>query len=472
MNDSNPFAAHSLDWQRFLTLAVAHARSLPAKAKLEELGLPDAWAMDLNAARARQQELSAVLPVLEREIFWGPLFGLADPDPWLGALARESVLDLAALAGLRGWAAAWDSWCQVPRGEIRSEKLKQVAHDLPDASRPLKILDSVLTPEGELSDRASSKLGALRAEIRVLRQEIQNTLDRLVKVYAQKGLIQDAFSDVRDGRYVIPVKISHQSEIEGNIYEASVSRQTVFMEPSEITPLNNRLRARENDLLAEIYRILDETSRKLRPHLADFQMATAVLIHWDQAQARARFGQSFAGKPIDVTEMRTLRLSNTAHPLLWFSVDPTRIVRNTLDFSEPTTALLLTGPNTGGKTVLLKTLGMAALCARTGFPFPATETPTVPFFESVFADLGDPQSIEKHLSSFSGHVLHYKEILENLSPRSLVLIDELNTATDPEEGAALGRAFLETLLSKGAMIVTTTHDPNLKALAISDKRIL
>ncbi|MCM2324066.1 MAG: Smr/MutS family protein, partial [Oligoflexia bacterium] len=159
-------------------------------------------------------------------------------------------------------------------------------------------------------------------------------------------------------------------------------------------------------------------------------------------------------------------------PLLWWTLTPEAIIRNELDFGEPVRTLLLTGPNTGGKTVLLKTLGLAGICARTGFPFPAVEVPRVPFFRSFFADLGDPQSIERHLSSFSGHVLRFKEILDEVSDRSLVLIDELNSATDPEEGAALGRAFLESVMARNAMIVTTTHDPHLKALSVSDERIL
>jgi DNA mismatch repair protein MutS2 len=173
-----------------------------------------------------------------------------------------------------------------------------------------------------------------------------------------------------------------------------------------------------------------------------------------------------------VTEERHFFLRQTAHPLLWWSLKTEEIIRNEIDFGVPASTLLLTGPNTGGKTVLLKTLGLAGICARTGFPFPATDHPVVPFFDSFFADLGDSQSIEQHLSSFSGHVVKFKEILDHITDQSLILIDELNSATDPEEGAAFGRAVLETLMSRNSMIVTTTHDPHLKALAITDPRIL
>ncbi|MEO5968615.1 MAG: Smr/MutS family protein, partial [Bdellovibrionia bacterium] len=222
----------------------------------------------------------------------------------------------------------------------------------------------------------------------------------------------------------------------------------------------------------EVYLVLEATSKRLMPFASEIRQAALGLTFWDVTQAKARFGRKYSGKTISVTEERRFFLQQTAHPLLWWSMAPEAIIRNEIDFSPPTRTLLLTGPNTGGKTVILKTLGLAGICARTGFPFPATDQPIVPYFDSFFADLGDPQSIEQHLSSFSGHVLRFKEILEKITDDSLILIDELNSATDPEEGAAFGRAVLETIMSRGAMVVTTTHDPQLKALSISDKRIL
>jgi DNA mismatch repair protein MutS2 len=345
---------------------------------------------------------------------------------------------------------------------------------------PLRVVESVLTPEGELSERASPKLGLLHQEIRSLKREIHAVIDQLMKTFAQKGVLQENFTDVRDGRYVLPVKISQQNDVEGIIYEASASKQTVFVEPKEVAALNNRLRQRQNDLAQEIYIVLTDTSRKLQPFGPEIASAAAILTHWDQVQARARFGRHYSGKPLHVTEDRAFLLRQTAHPLLWWSLKPEQIMRNDLEFGDPARALLITGPNTGGKTVLLKTLGLAGLCARTGFPFPAIDQPVVPFFESFFADLGDPQSIEAHLSTFAGHVLRFKEILTDVTPQSLVLMDELNSATDPEEGAALGRAFLETVMGhstemgsgNGALVVATTHDPHLKALAFSDERIV
>lgn len=466
-------AATALEWDRFLAYAVREALTGGGRALIERLIDSRYWAGDIGTARLLQAETQESQQLLDREALWGPLQGLPDPTDALERLTRGAVLEIADLALLRRWLYAIESWGQVPRDELpRGDLFRKALAALPQLFLPIQLLDRLLTPEGELSERASPRLAALYGEIRSLKKEIASQLDQLIKTFSQKGVLQEAFTDVRDGRYVIPVKISSQGEIDGIIYEASASRQTVFIEPREVAPLNNRLRQRQNELLQETYRILSEASEKLRPFSGEMSPAVEILTHWDAVQARARVGRHYGGKAITVSEDRVFFLQHTAHPLLWWSLSPESIIRNHVEFGEPVRTLLLTGPNTGGKTVLLKTLGLAGLCARTGFPFPGAEQPNVPFFNSFFADLGDPQSIEEHLSSFSGHVLRFKEILENVTERSLVLIDELNSATDPEEGGALGRAFLETVMERGSMLVTTTHDPHLKATAISDERIL
>jgi DNA mismatch repair protein MutS2 len=465
-------AAQALEWGRFLELAQAQARTELGRALVRALEDSRRWAPDLATARLQQKETHECAQLLDRDALWGPLTDLTDPTAALDRLERGSVLELEELALIRRWLYAVDSWTQTPRDELRGELFKKALVRLPDAHLPLRILDRVLTPEGELSERATPKLAQLHTDLRALKREISQILDQLLKSYSQKGVLQESFTDVRDGRYVLPVKISNQNEVDGITYEASASRQTVFIEPREVGALNNRLRQRQNDLLQEIYAILQDTSKQLQPFAGETSLAVQTLSHWDSVQAKARLGLHYSGKMIEVTSDREFVLHQTAHPLLFWSLGYERIIRNEVDFGDPVRTLLLTGPNTGGKTVLLKTLGLAGFCARTGFPFPGTDLPVVPFFENVFADLGDNQSIEQHLSSFSGHIVRFKEILEKVTDQSLVLIDELNSATDPEEGAALGRAFLESVMARGALIVTTTHDPHLKATAISDERIL
>lgn len=465
-------AIESLEWGRMTELSRREARTERAKALMGELVDPARWAPDISTARLLQQETQEAAQLLDRDALWGPLTDLADPDPALDRLSRGAVLEVTEMALIRSWLYAIDSWVQTPREELRGELFKKALQGLSEPHLAIQVLERILTPEGELSERASPRLAALHSEIRGLRREISSILDHLVKTLAARGVLQENFTDLRDGRFVLPIRISSQGEVDGIIYEASASRQTVFVEPREVAQLNNRLRQRQNDLIQETYTILAETSKKLLPFAEEIRLSTQVLARWDAIQARARFGRHYGGKPIQVTEERIFLLRQTAHPLLWWSLPPESIIRNEIDFGDPVRTLLLTGPNTGGKTVLLKTLGLAGICARTGFPFPGTDHPVVPFFDAFFADLGDPQSIERHLSSFSGHVLRFKEILENVSENSLVLIDELNSATDPEEGAALGKAFLETLMSRGAVTVTTTHDPHLKAASLSDSRIL
>lgn len=462
----------ALEWDRLLQYTEKEARSVPAKALIRQWVEPEHWAPSLASARLRQQETSEVAVLLERDGLWSCLSELEDPAEALERLELGGVLELAELRALRSWIHAIDTWKSFPRDELSGERFLAMLDSLPDASAAMRIVDRVLTPEGELSERASPKLGQIHQEMRVAKREIQVVLDRLLRTFSQQGVLQENFTDVRDGRYVLPVKISSQNEVEGIVYEASVSRQTVFVEPREVSLLNNRLRKLQNDLIQEIYAILEETSRLLRPSHATIVAGSTLLAHWDAVQARARIGRHYRGKPIEVTDDRRFELTHTVHPLLYWTLPAESIIRNDVVFGEPARALLLTGPNTGGKTVLLKTLGLAGICARTGFPFPSSGEVRVPFFDSFFADLGDAQSIEAHISSFSGHILRFREILENFSDRSLVLLDELNTATDPEEGAALGRAFLETVLQRGAMVVSTTHDPHLKALALNDARIL
>jgi len=453
-------------------LAAENARSHPGKSRVQALQNPQAWAATLASARHAQTETKEALAILDRDGLWGPLQDLADPEPYFDRLKKGGILEIAELAQLRAWIYAFDAWSQFPREELHVENFKKALNSLPDFTHALRHLEKILTPQGELSERASPRLAAIYHDIRELRKQISVTLDHLLKTFQQKGVLQENFSDVRDGRYVIPIKIAAQNEVEGIIYEASASRQTVFVEPKEVAPLNNRLRQRENDLVQEIFAILTEAAKQLLPYCDELAGATQIVSHWDAVHAKASFSRRYGGKVIEVEEVRRFSLARTTHPLLFWTLPAEQVIHNQIEFEDPVRTLLITGPNTGGKTVFLKTLGLAGLCARTGFTFPANGVPRVPFFQNVFADLGDAQSIEAQLSSFSGHILRFKEILEQATDQSLILLDELNTATDPEEGAALGRAFLETLMVRGAMIVSTTHDPNLKALALNDPRIL
>lgn len=465
----------SLDWGKLLEYATEQARTEPGFEKIEALLDPENWARGTEEARLFQLETFEVMTLLERETLWGSLVDLASPFESLESLGKGSVLDTGRLALLRGWLYAVDAWVSTPKESIPGETFRKALITLSflmDPKELIKTLDKILTPDGELSENASPKLATLHQETRELKKQISSQMERIVQKYTQKGALQDAISDVHDGRYVIPVKLNEQSEVDGIIFGTSASRQTVFIEPAEISPLNNRLRQKQNELQQEAWEILDRVSRILRPFSERIEGAVNILAHWDAVSAKARLARLYDGKSLLISEGSTFRLKQTAHPLLFWSMKPEQISRNDIDWGSPVKTLLLTGPNTGGKTVLLKTMGLAGICARTGFAFPGNESQIVPFFDSFFVDVGDSQSIEAHLSSFSGHIERFKTILNEVTSQSLVLLDELNTATDPGEGAALGRAFLETVLERGALVVATTHDPQLKALALNDPRIL
>lgn len=455
------------------------AQTEPGQALVRSWMDPHTWAVDPGAAQERQQETLEVLGVLAKDGLWGPLRELPDPEPILTALDQGRVVDLDALAAVRRWLYAIDAWVSVPKDSLPGRLLKAIPTHLCDPTESLRILNRVVTPNGEMADTASPKIRVLKAEIEALKQRIQKQLDTTLRDYTQSGVLQDAFYDFRDGRYVVPVKVSLQSRIDGVVHGGSVSGQTVYIEPRAIESANRELGIKNNQWLEEVYRILKETSDALKPFAPELQTAVTLLARWDAIAARARVGQSYGGKSIEVSAdgpRRQFLLTQSAHPALWRALRADAIVRNSIQLSEDRPCLMITGPNTGGKTVFLKTMGLAAICARTGFFFPGAGL-EVPFFDRIFVDLGDQQSIERNLSSFSGHVLQLKAVLENLTPRSLILIDEMSTATDPEEGAALSRAFLETVLSPGAgrasvpMLVTTTHDPQLKTFALSDSRV-
>ncbi|MCC7441937.1 MAG: Smr/MutS family protein [Bdellovibrionales bacterium] len=480
-------ALSSLEWPKFVALARERARSSVGQQYVDDALDPKEWAARPAEARGLQAETREVLGLLDREELWGPLRDLGDPRDALEALEKEAVLDLPQLVEIRRWLTAVDSWTSMPKEELGAAALlpRDIA-DLPDVREPLRALNRTLTPSGEISEKASPMLRELLALVEELKIKIGDTLERVRSRYLDSGALQEEYTDRRDDRYVLAVKIGSQSKVQGRIVETSVSNKTAFMEPREVEELSRRLDQARNDYAQEVFRVLEETSALIRPHVTETFEAVDILAYWDAVQARARLAAVYGGRAIEVTEDRTLKLDSTAHPLLWWALKPEEIIRNDLEIDEKARMLLLSGPNTGGKTVLLKTLGLAALCARTGFAFPSAGTTRVPFYDQVFMDLGDPQSIEHHLSSFSGHVLRFREILEQLTAHSLVLIDELNSATDPEEGAALGRAFVETLIERAeklasaapggaaarVLLVATTHDPQLKALAMADKRVV
>lgn len=465
-----------LGWEQWITWAASRSLTEPGRIRVESWLDPACWTTSVEESQILQLQTQEVLAVLGREGLWSPLRELPAPFEVFPILERNGVLGLSQLQILRRWCLALETWNQFPQEELGAKWLRAEVRALFDPYEILRWLHPIFTPNGELSDRASPKLQSITSQLRDLRAEVRNVLQELVQRFSEQGVLQDRFTDVREDRFVLPVKSSSQHDVVGRIIDASVSKQTVYIEPQEIGARTTRLKQLEAEREEEIYRILSELSRKIAPHGEELERSIESLVTLDAVQSRAQLARETGARAIRVQRSRRLKLTDFAHPILFLSLKESEVVRNSVEMNEDQQMILISGPNTGGKTVLLKAIGMAAACARTGFFFSTREEADVPFFDRLFIDVGDSQSIGEHISSFSGHIKTLKHVLETVTPESLVLLDELNSATDPEEGAALSRAILEALFDVGVeqhpLIIATTHDPSLKALGLQDTRIL
>lgn len=314
-------------------------------------------------------------------------------------------------------------------------------------------------PNGHLLDSASVALGRIRRDIERQKRSIQDSLDRFLRTHRTDGTLQEDFVTVREDRYVVPVIAGQKNRVDGVIHGASGTGRTLYLEPLETIGLNNQLVRLRDDEIREIERILGEITSSFREHQQAIVETVEALTHLDIIFAKADFAQHYnAVIPAISTDRRGFVLRNARHPLLETVLRRSRrtIVPISFELDEDQRCLLISGPNTGGKTVTMKTAGLLALMAHAAFPVPCEEA-MFPLFDDVLADVGDSQSIEESLSSFSGHLLHVKDLLERVTANSLVLLDELGRATDPDEGGALGVAILEEFRISGCFCLASTH---------------
>ncbi len=370
------------------------------------------------------------------------------------ALDGREILDLfhtLALAGeYRGILLSVAS--RYPRLGHRAASLA----DLRDVARRYQ---RAFLPDGSLSDEASVALRRIRRDIERQQKHIQESLDRFIRAHRSDGTLQEDFVTIRDDRFVVPIVAGQKGRIDGVIHGSSGTGHTLFVEPIETIGLNNELVRLREDELREIERILAEITNALREHSAEIAATAEALAQFDCIFAKAAFAQDYnAVIPRFSGPERKLMLREARHPLLEAVLrqQGKPIIPISFELSEERRCLLISGPNTGGKTVTLKTTGLLALMAHAAIPVPCAEA-EFPLLHDVLADIGDTQSIAESLSSFSGHLLHVKEMLARVSPESLVLLDELGRATDPEEGGALGVAILDEFRKSGAFCLASTH---------------
>ena len=352
--------------------------------------------------------------------------------------------------------------------------IREKAENIETTDAVEQAIRHAIDEEGEILDGASQKLKHIRKDLRQTRAKIQTWLQNFLQRQDYQSVIQDTVITSRNDRYVVPIKSASRGKVKGIVHDQSSSGVTVFVEPLETVELNNKIATLEAEEKQEIRRILLEITACVRDHLPTINQTLKILGELDFINAKARLSEQWRGNQPELCRERRLHLLQARHPLLLMQHDhdPEKVVPLTLKLKEDETTLLITGPNTGGKTVSLKTIGLLTLMVQAGLHIPAAPDSEVCVFRHVYADIGDQQSIEQNLSTFSSHISHIVEILAEADEQSLVLLDELGAGTDPAEGASLGIAILEHLDRVRATCIATTHHDALKSYAYTHPRTL
>lgn len=398
--------------------------------------------------------------------------GARDLRPLVGDARRGILLEPEALLKVKySLIAARDLKRFMEDVEKDYPRLEDVASQLPTSLGLVDAISNAISDEGEILDSASENLARIRRELRVQHDRLRERMENMINSSRISKYLQEPIFTQRDGRYVLPIRADAKGKVRGIVHDKSASGATLYVEPERVVEGNNRHRQLKVDERNEERRVLSALSKQVGDHGNTLQAMIETQAYFDLALARGRFAASMdAHRPTlhpfpEVREGKhpgvVLRLFSARHPLL----PAEEVVPIDVALDEETYALIITGPNTGGKTVTLKTVGLLACMAQSGMHIPAASGSELSFFENVFADIGDEQSIEQSLSTFSSHINNIIHILEEANPRSLVILDELGAGTDPQEGAALGRALMNHLLERGITTLVTTHHPELKAYA-------
>ncbi|MGE3856306.1 MAG: endonuclease MutS2 [Dehalococcoidia bacterium] len=454
---------------------------------LERLAALTAWSAGREAALAlrpvtdieavvRRQRETAEAITLDRLGVAIPMHGARDVRERVMAAARGGVLTPFELLDVGGLCrAAMQARRALVRVVDEAPLLANVANAIPDLGPLRMLIDEAIDEQGAVRDSASPELASIRRNLIAAHDRLQQRMQALVGSSTLRNALQDTIVVMRDGRYVLPVKADFRGAVRGVVHDTSSSGATLYIEPLAVVELGNAWRELQVRERHEVERILRELSSAAGEAEFDILEATTRLAHLDVAQAKARLAAALDARDLASTGPRQswlveapgeLRLDDARHPLLAGHVVPIT-VRVGGDFD----ALLITGPNTGGKTVALKTAGLLCLMALAGLPVPARAGSQVPVYERIFADIGDEQSIEQSLSTFSGHMTAVIDIIERAGAGSLVLLDEVGAGTDPTEGAALGIAIVDRLIHQGASLIATTHHSELKVYAHRTPRV-
>ena len=418
---------------------------------------------DLTEVTRWQQETEEATVILQY-VGGSPLASFSDVRPHLSLAEKGATLSPKALLSvaemLRASRSARDAL-------VTERESTPILRSLAEGLMPLRNVEEDITTailsEDEIADRASSTLMDIRRHLRGATERIKDKLNQMVRSPAWQKYLQDPIITVRNGRYVVPVRAEYRAQVPGLVHDQSTSGATLFIEPMAAVEMGNELKQWELKERQEIERILAALSAELAPHADTLRENVTLLAELDFIFAKGLLARAMTGVQPKLNSEGRLHIIRGRHPL----IDPDKVVPSTLWLGQDFTELIITGPNTGGKTVTLKTVGLFTLMAQAGLQVPADFGTELAVFEQVFADIGDEQSIEQSLSTFSGHMTNIVGIMRDVTPRDLVLFDELGAGTDPTEGAALAQAILNRLLKIKARTMATTHYSELKAFALS-----
>ncbi len=421
----------------------------------------------LTSEKIIKEELRSTTEAVDLIVRKGPLptGGLYDIREALllakkgGSLTMRQLLEVQNVLGISSEVVAFMHDDALPDLKYIGEMVDLIV----EFTALEKEISRCILTEDEMADNASPKLKDIRRSIHQQNQAIKNKLSRIITSSSNKTYLQDAIVTMRDGRYVIPVKQEYRSFFPGMVHDQSKGGATLFIEPQGVVELNNKLRELEVEEQLEIARILAELSSRVAEHYREIRSNLELLTKLDFIMAKGKLSCKMHASEPKIDADGELRLISARHPLIEYKKAVPVDIRIGGDYRT----LIITGPNTGGKTVSLKTAGLLVMMAQSGLHIPASHASTLPIFGEVFADIGDEQSIEQSLSTFSSHMKNIVSIIDKASYDSLVLVDELGAGTDPTEGAALAIAILERFYDSGALTMATTHYNELKKYALA-----
>ncbi len=475
----DPRVLRDLDFPRIQTAVAQRAHTPAGQAHAAALPLLE----DAPAVVERLTTVSQLMAVAVEDMSWPSLSGVADLTESLRLAQRDGVLDGLALRTVAATLDAGEraaNWCAARRA--RAPQVARVVEAFGDYGGLVREVDRSVEPSGRLSDQASPQLGELRRRAAGMRETLAQRMEHLVREFDSQGLLQDQFHTLREDRYVLPVKANERWRVAGIVHDTSQTHQTFFIEPQEVVDLGNRLKAAQADVAEEEARILRALSGKVGARSREITADLEALHRLDVIAASAKFGVDLG---CHVPQLSApdgeggllLALRAFRHPVLTLDMlarkQTPAVVPNDIFVGQPH-VLVITGPNTGGKTVALKGAGLCALMVRAGLPIPASPDSVMPLYDRIHSVVGDGQSLEDGLSSFGAHLAAIGQMLAGVSraaaqgQRVLCVLDEVMSGTDPDQGAALAQATLEHLSQQGAHVVATTHFEKLKVLALED----